>query len=94
MQYCELHEMHNCADCAAHAPRGSAPTSEWDDWPLAAIIVHASGKAHLPGCTHIIPADIRSPRYGWVLSPSPGHGVASRPPAHSEQPRATSSGRL
>ncbi|WP_250302517.1 hypothetical protein [Streptomyces sp. A 4/2] len=77
MQYCERHEMHNCADCAPRepsgsAPRGSTPTSDWDDWPAAAIIVHASGKAHLPGCTHIEPADIRPPRYGWVITPSPG----------------------
>ncbi|MCX4448272.1 hypothetical protein [Streptomyces sp. NBC_01789] len=72
MQYCERHEMHNCADCAPSAPQRSAPTSEWDDWPAAAIIIHASGKAHLPGCMHIAPDDIRPPRYGWVLTPSPG----------------------
>ncbi|MFJ2417013.1 hypothetical protein [Streptomyces brevispora] len=45
---------------------------EWDEWPAAAIIIHASGKAHLPGCTHIVPAGIRPPLYGWVLTPSPG----------------------
>ncbi|MFD7426982.1 hypothetical protein ACFV6Z_07950 [Streptomyces sp. NPDC059818] len=72
MQYCERHEMNNCADCAPRPPSGSAPTSEWSDWPAAAIIVHASGKAHLPGCGHIVPADIRPPVYGWVLTPSPG----------------------
>ncbi|MFD7716842.1 hypothetical protein [Streptomyces sp. NPDC059814] len=72
MQYCERHEMNNCADCAPRPPRGSAPTSEWSDWPVAAIIVHASGKAHVPGCGHIVPADIRPPVYGWVLTPSPG----------------------
>ncbi|WP_405544305.1 hypothetical protein OG590_17980 [Streptomyces goshikiensis] len=72
MQYCERHEMHNCADCAPPAPRSSAPTSEWEGWPAAAIIIHASGKAHLPGCMHIVPADIRPPRYGWVPTPSPG----------------------
>ncbi len=72
MQYCERHEMHNCADCAPRAPHGSTPTSEWDGWPAAAIIVHASGKAHLPGCMHIEPADIRPPLYGWVPTPPPG----------------------
>ncbi|MFD7700327.1 hypothetical protein [Streptomyces caelestis] len=74
MQYCERHEMHNCADCGApRTPHGSAPAAgEWDGWPAASIIIHASGKAHLPGCTHIVPADIRPPRYGWVLAPSPG----------------------
>lgn len=72
MRYCERHEMHNCADCAPRVPPSSAPTGEWDDWPAAAIIIHASGKAHLPGCTHIDPADIRPPVYGWVLTPSPG----------------------
>ncbi len=72
MRYCERHEMHNCADCAPPVPRGLAPTGEWDEWPAAAIIIHASGKAHLPGCGHIVPADIRPPLYGWVLDPSPG----------------------
>ncbi|MFB9348590.1 hypothetical protein ACFFUA_14150 [Streptomyces heliomycini] len=74
MRYCERHEMHNCADCGApRTPHGSVPpTGEWDGWPTASIIIHASGKAHLPGCTHIVPADIRPPRYGWVLTPSPG----------------------
>lgn len=73
MRYCERHEMHNCADCAPSGPRGNvAVGAEWDDWPAASIIIHASGKAHLPGCTHIIPGDIRPPRYGWVLAPSPG----------------------
>ncbi|MEU3962211.1 hypothetical protein AB0F42_20755 [Streptomyces buecherae] len=75
MRYCERHEMHNCADCAPRTPRaphGSAPTSDWAGWPAASIIVHASGKAHLPGCPHIDPADIRPPVYGWVPAPSPG----------------------
>ncbi|TWG04179.1 hypothetical protein FHX80_112623 [Streptomyces brevispora] len=72
MQYCERHEMHHCADCSPRAPRGSASTGEWDEWPATAIIIHASGKAHLPGCTHIVPADIRPPLYGWVLTPSSG----------------------
>lgn len=72
MRYCERHEMHNCADCASRAS-GSGPLgSEWDDWPTTVIIIHASGKAHLPGCMNIDPADIRPPRYGWVPSPSPG----------------------
>ncbi len=64
--------MHNCADCTPRAPCSSVPASEWDGWPVAAIIIHASGKAHLPGCTHIVPADIQPPRYGWVPAPSPG----------------------
>lgn len=72
MQYCERHEMHNCADCAPRPPRSGAPAGDWGAWPAAAIIIHASGKAHLPGCGHIDPADIRAPLYGWVLAPSPG----------------------
>ncbi|AVH96641.1 hypothetical protein GCM10010497_37760 [Streptomyces cinereoruber] len=72
MRYCERHEMHNCADCAPRTPRGGAPAGVWDGWPAAAIIVHAGGKAHLPGCRHIEPADVRPPHYGWVPAPSAG----------------------
>ncbi|MEW1902105.1 hypothetical protein [Streptomyces sp. NPDC086147] len=87
MRYCERHEMHNCADCAPRAPRGGGPvTGEWSDWPAATIIIHPSGKAHLPGCGHIEPADVRAPRYGWVAAPSPG---AWRRLASSHPLRAT-----
>ncbi|MFF2348496.1 hypothetical protein ACFVVL_01825 [Kitasatospora sp. NPDC058115] len=48
------------------------PGAEWGGWPPSAIIVHESGKAHLPGCTHIVPADVEPPVYGWVLDPVPG----------------------
>lgn len=87
MQYCERHEMHNCADCAPRTPRRGAPASEWGEWPSAAIIIHASGKAHLPGCGHIDPADIQPPLYGWVLTPSPGawRRLAPSHPLHATQ---------
>ncbi|MFF7456405.1 hypothetical protein [Kitasatospora sp. NPDC008115] len=72
MDYCR-HELSNCADCAPRVrPGRDAPGAEWDGWPPSAIIVHESGKAHLPGCTHIVPADVRPPVYGWVLDPAPG----------------------
>ncbi|MFF8771948.1 hypothetical protein [Kitasatospora sp. NPDC015120] len=72
MDYCR-HELSNCADCA---PRGEAGRgglgAEWEGWPPSTIIVHGSGKAHLPGCMHIVPADVRPPVYGWVTDPAPG----------------------
>lgn len=87
MRYCERHEMHNCADCGPRPPLSGGPTDEWDGWPAASIIIHASGKAHLPGCTHIVPADIRPPVYGWVPAPSPGawRRLAPSSPLHATQ---------
>jgi hypothetical protein len=94
MQYCELHEIHNCAECAPRTPRSGSPSGEWDEWPAAAIIIHASGKAHLPGCGHIVPADIRPPLYGWVLTPSPGAWRRLSPshPLHATQGNTERSG--
>ncbi|MFE6872234.1 hypothetical protein ACFVFS_37530 [Kitasatospora sp. NPDC057692] len=72
MEYCR-HELSNCADCAPRERSGGgAPGAEWDGWPPSAIIIHASRKAHLPGCSHIVPADVRPPVYGWVPAPAPG----------------------
>ncbi|MET8704375.1 hypothetical protein ABZW10_36800 [Kitasatospora sp. NPDC004723] len=72
MDYCR-HELSNCADCAPPARAvATPPGTEWDGWPPSAIIIHASRKAHLPGCPHIVPADVQPPVYGWVLDPAPG----------------------
>ncbi|MFF2660300.1 hypothetical protein ACFVUH_23460 [Kitasatospora sp. NPDC058032] len=73
MDYCR-HELSNCAECAppARAAAVGAPGAEWDGWPPSAIIIHTSRKAHLPGCPHIVPADVQPPVYGWVLDPAPG----------------------
>ncbi|SDT83254.1 hypothetical protein SAMN05216371_8070 [Streptomyces sp. TLI_053] len=72
MDHCR-HELSNCAECAPPArPGRSAPSAEWDGWPGSAIIIHASRKAHLPGCPHIVAVDVEPPVYGWVLAPSPG----------------------
>lgn len=54
-------------------------------WPAASIVNHAGGEAHLPGCTHIVPADIRPAVYAWVPTPSPGawRRLAPSSPLHA-----------
>ncbi|GAA2621549.1 hypothetical protein Stube_04790 [Streptomyces tubercidicus] len=77
MLYCELHEMHNCACVPGDRVRGAAKRPDgakpgWADWPKGAIIVHDSGKAHLPGCAHLSDSRIQAPKFGWVTASASG----------------------
>jgi hypothetical protein len=45
-------------------PDGSVPK---------AILIKQNGKAHVPGaCDHMTEDEVRPPKWGWILDPSPG----------------------
>jgi hypothetical protein len=63
-------------------PDGSVPKAhpeerrvrqEWRRFPGNAILIKQNGKAHVPGaCDHMTEDEVRPPKWGWILDPSPG----------------------
>lgn len=63
-------------------PDGSVPKAypetgrvrqEWRRFPGNPILIKQGGKAHVPGaCDHMTEDEVRPPKWGWILDPSPG----------------------